>query len=157
MSVSVRGTQTGRTRTHTVGMSVSVRMSGFCPCPSWSGSRAAAWRNFNEAGDAKFLSRRRSLAELAKAGICDPVVVSGGKHLQVRWTAPGGLLRMLVVPGTPSDWRAAENTRHDLRRILRADGMLVAPEPRPVRQSSRIELIERRLAEVERRLGIGRS
>ena len=64
---------------------------------------------------------------------------------------------MLAVPGTPSDWRSTENTRHDLRRILRADGMLEAPEPRPARQPSRIELLERRLAEVERRLGIGRS
>jgi hypothetical protein len=101
-----------------------------------------------------------ALTELAKAGIRDPVVVSGGKHLQVRWTAPRGQARMLAVPGTPSDWRAAENTRHDVRRILRADGMLEAPEPGPAlarRPPNRIELLERRLAEVERRLGIGQT
>jgi hypothetical protein len=64
---------------------------------------------------------------------------------------------MYAVPGTPSDWRSAENVRRDMRKILRADGMLEAPEPRtpPPRQPSRIELLERRMAEVERRLGIG--
>lgn len=100
-----------------------------------------------------------ALAELAKAGIRDPVIVPGGKHLQVRWTSSGGQARMLAVPGTPSDWRSAQNTRHDVRRILRADGMLEVPEPRSAstRQPSRIELLERRLAEVERRLGIGRN
>ena len=56
------------------------------------------------------------------------------------------------VPGSPSDWRSAENVLHDLRRIFRDDGMLTVPEPRPapVKQPSRIELLERRLAEVER-------
>jgi hypothetical protein len=41
----------------------------------------------------------------------------------------------------PSDWRSAENTRRDVRGVLRADGMLEAPEPRtpPPRQPSRIE------------------
>ena len=83
----------------------------------------------------------------------------GGKHLQVRWTAPGGQTRTLVVPGTPSDWRAVENTRHDLRKILRGDWMLATPEPRPAPTNGQaeFELLERRLAEVERRLGIGRS
>ena len=64
---------------------------------------------------------------------------------------------MFAVPGTPSDWRSAENVRRDLRKILRADGLLGLPEPRPlapVKQPSRIELLERRLAEIERRLGI---
>jgi hypothetical protein len=98
-----------------------------------------------------------ALAELAKAGIRDPVIAPGGKHLQVRWTSSGGRARLLAVPGTPSDWRSAQNTRHDVRRILRADGMLEVPEPRPARQPSRIEALERRLAEVERRLGIGRT
>jgi hypothetical protein len=97
------------------------------------------------------------LEELAKAGIHDPVIARGAKHPQLRWTTPRGELRVFALPGTPSDWRSAENTQHDLRRILRDDGMLAAPEPRPapVKQPSRIELLERRLAEVERRLGIG--
>jgi hypothetical protein len=97
-----------------------------------------------------------ALEELAKAGVREPVIARGAKHPQVRWTTPQGQLRVFAVPGTPSDWRSAENTRHDLRRILREDGMLAVPEPRPVptKQPSRIELLERRLAEVERRLGM---
>ena len=87
-----------------------------------------------------------ALDELTRAGIHDPVIARGAKHLQRRWT----------TTGTPSDWRSAENVRHDLRKILRGDGMLMTPQPRsaPVKQPSRIELLERRLAEVERRLGI---
>jgi hypothetical protein len=97
-----------------------------------------------------------ALDELASAGIHDPVIARGAKHPQLRWTTPRGELRVFAVPGTPSDWRSAKNTRHDLRKILRGDGMLAMPEPRsvPVKQPSRIELLERRLAEVERRLGI---
>jgi hypothetical protein len=97
-----------------------------------------------------------ALDELASAGIHDPVIARGAKHPQLRWTTPRGELRVFAVPGTPSDWRSAENVRHDLRKILRGDGMLATPRPRsaPVKQPSRIELLERRLAEVERRLGI---
>jgi hypothetical protein len=97
-----------------------------------------------------------ALEELAKAGIREPVVARGAKHPQVRWTTTQGELRVFAVPGTPSDWRSAENTRHDLRRILRDDGMLAVPEPKPapVRQPSRLELLERRLMEVERRVRI---
>jgi hypothetical protein len=101
-----------------------------------------------------------ALAVLDEAGVRDPVVANGGKHLQLRWTTPRGERRMFPVPGTPSDWRSAENTRHDLRRILREDGMIETNSPKtpPPRQPSRLELLERRLAEVERRLasaGIG--
>jgi hypothetical protein len=70
-----------------------------------------------------------ALEELAKAGIRQPQVARGGKHLQARWTTP-----------------------RDLRRILREDGMLEAPEPRaPLpRTPRRLDLLERRLVEVER-------
>ena len=100
-----------------------------------------------------------AIKELAKAGVHHPEIAHGGKHLRLRWTTPRGERRVFAVPGTPSDWRSAENTRHDLRRILRDDGMLETASPRtpPPRQPSRIELLERRLAEVERRLGIGAS
>ena len=99
---------------------------------------------------------RTALDELASAGIHDPVIARGAKHPQLRWTTTRGQLRVFAVPGTPSDWRSAENVRHDLRKILRGDGMLPTPQPRsaPVKQPSRIELLERRLAEVERRLSI---
>jgi hypothetical protein len=100
--------------------------------------------------------RNLCLDELANAGIHDPVIARGAKHPQLRWTTPRGELRVFAVPSTPCDWRSAANTRHDLRKILRGDGMLATPEPRsaPVKQPSRIELLERRLTEVERRLGI---
>ena len=98
-----------------------------------------------------------AIEELAKAGIPNPVIAHGAKHPQIRWTTPRGELRVFAVPGTPSDWRSAENVRRDLRKILRADGLLALPEPRaaaPAKQPSRIELLERRLAEIERQLGI---
>jgi len=97
-----------------------------------------------------------AIEELARVGIREPVIARGAKHPQLRWTTPRGELRVFAVPGIPSDWRSAENVRHDLRKVLRSDEMLATPEPRsaPVKQPSRIELIERRLAEVERRLGI---
>jgi hypothetical protein len=98
-----------------------------------------------------------ALEELAKAGVHHPGIARGSKHMQVRWTTGRGESRMYMLPGTPSDWRSAENVRRDVRCMLRADNMLKTPEPRtpPPRQPSRIELLERRLAEVERLLGIG--
>jgi hypothetical protein len=99
-----------------------------------------------------------ALEELAKAGIRRPEIASG-KHLQVRWTMPNGQQRMCIVSHTAAggDRHAIENARRAVRQILRADNMLETPGPRtpPARQPSRIELLERRLAEVERRLGIG--
>jgi hypothetical protein len=97
-----------------------------------------------------------ALEELAAAGIRDPVIARGSKHPQVRWTTPRGETRMYAVPGSSSDWRSPENVRRDIRRVLRADGMLETPQPKvaPVRQLSRLDLLERRLAEVERRLGV---
>ena len=92
-----------------------------------------------------------ALDEPARAGIHDPVIARGAKHPQLRWTTTRGQLRVFALPGTPSDWRSAAKVRHDLRKILRGDGMLATPQPRsaPVKQPSRIELLERRLAEVE--------
>jgi hypothetical protein len=97
-----------------------------------------------------------ALAELAKAGVRNPDIATGGKHLQIRWTTASGARRMVAVSATPSDWRSPENTRRDVRYILRADGMLEAPAPRttPPRQPSRIEIVERRLAALEQRLGM---
>jgi hypothetical protein len=98
-----------------------------------------------------------ALKELAAVGIHHPVVARGSKHVQVRWVSPRGERRTFAVSGTPSDWRTPQNTVRDLRRLLLNDGMLETASPRtpPPRQPSRIELLERRLAEIERRLGIG--
>jgi hypothetical protein len=97
-----------------------------------------------------------AIEELAKAGIPHPEIARGSKHLQVRWVTANGQSRMLAVPCTTSDWRSPENTRRDVRRMLRADDMLETPEPRTPspRQPSRIELLEQRLAQIERLLGI---
>jgi hypothetical protein len=64
-----------------------------------------------------------ALTELDAVGIRDYQLARGGKHLQLRW-AFNGQLRMLTIPITPSDWRSRHNTRSDLRKMLRADGLL---------------------------------
>ena len=71
------------------------------------------------------------LEELRIAGIHQPVVAAGGKHLQVRWSNTRGVVRMYPVPCTPSDRRSVNNCRADVRRILREDGMLAVAEPKP--------------------------
>jgi hypothetical protein len=65
-----------------------------------------------------------ALAELDAVGIRDYQLARGSKHLQVRWTTASGVLRILTIPGTPSDWRSPANTRRDMRRLLRADGLI---------------------------------
>jgi hypothetical protein len=69
-----------------------------------------------------------ALHELSASGIRDVVRSYGGKHLQLRWTVNGGTARMYAVPNTPSDVRSSRNTRADVRRILRADGLLASAE-----------------------------
>src|SRR6516225_1881921 len=77
-----------------------------------------------------------ALAELDAVGIRDYQLARGAKHLQVRWTV-AGVLRMMTIPGSPSDWRSLANTRRDMRRLLREDGLLeikpahAAPDPDP--------------------------
>lgn len=61
--------------------------------------------------------------ELRRVGIT-PNFARGGKHWQVQWQSRTGEPRMVTVPSTPSDFRSARNTRSDVRRILREDGML---------------------------------
>jgi hypothetical protein len=100
-----------------------------------------------------------ALEELGRADIRHPEISPGGKHLKLNWQTASGRPRTYTIPCTPSDWRSSENVRRDIRHILRADGMLEAPEPRtpPPRQPSRLELLERRLSAIERRLGIARE
>jgi hypothetical protein len=96
------------------------------------------------------------LEELRFAGVVNPTVSRGGKHIQVRWSNTRGVIRMYPVPCTPSDRRSVGNCRAAVRRILREDGMLAVAEPKaPARPPSRLELLERRVAELERRLGAG--
>jgi len=97
-----------------------------------------------------------AIQTLAEVGIHSPEIARGSKHIQLRWVNPRGERRVFAVAGTPSDWRSPQNTVRDLRRILREDGMLDISEPRlpPPRQPSQLELLERRVVELERRLGI---
>jgi hypothetical protein len=90
------------------------------------------------------------LAELAKAGVRDPTVVRGSKHWQVRWTAPSGPIRMVSVSSTPSDWRSIENSRRDVRQVLRRDGMLETPQPKAPAAPPRPPTLEQRVARLER-------
>jgi hypothetical protein len=96
-----------------------------------------------------------ALTELAAVGIRDVEQARGGKHWQLRWRANGSPVRILNVPCTPSDRRAASNTRADVRRLLREDGLIESREPKPTpppRKVDRITALERRVAELERRL-----
>ena len=103
-----------------------------------------------------------ALAELDAVGIRDYQLARGSKHLQVRWTV-AGVLRMMIIPGSPSDWRSPANTRRDMRRLLREDGLLeingarCADKPEPdlwrqqledlIRQLNRVPVPERVRAE----------
>jgi hypothetical protein len=93
-----------------------------------------------------------ALSELAKVGIRDVERSYGGKHLQIRFRI-NGTERMYSLPLTPSDVRSAANTRADIRRILREDGMLLMAERKPPeRMPSRIERLERRVDVLETEL-----
>ena len=63
--------------------------------------------------------------------------------------------RVYTLPATPGDWRSSRNTRADIRRLLREDGVftppLQQPEP-PPRKLDRLAELERRVAALERRL-----
>lgn len=66
----------------------------------------------------------QAIADLRAVGI-EPEVEHGGKHIILRWKHNNSP-RMWVVPKTPSDWRTPLNNRSDLRKILKADGLLGA-------------------------------
>jgi hypothetical protein len=94
-----------------------------------------------------------ALKVLADAGVRDVEQVHGGKHLQLRWRVNGHPLRVYTVPVTPSDWRSEHNTRADVRRLLREDGVGVAgtsePATPPARKPDRIGELEQRVARLE--------
>lgn len=89
------------------------------------------------------------VGELRAAGIRDIEYANGGKHLQVRWQVSGRSRRVVTVPVSPSDHRAVANTRADVRRLLRADGMLVIPSPAKETSPPKPD----RFTELERRVG----
>jgi len=96
-----------------------------------------------------------ALAALEEAGVRDVVVVPGGKHPQLQWRVNGRELRAYSLPGTSSDRRAPRNVRADVRRILRQDGLIEVPTPKPKpppRKLDRVAELEKRIAAIERHL-----
>ena len=88
--------------------------------------------------------------ELSDAGIRDVSHANGAKHRQISWRSPNGATRFYTVSsGAPSDHRAVANTRSDIRKLLREDGMLVDREPAKPRPLDRVGRLEQRLAALE--------
>jgi hypothetical protein len=66
-------------------------------------------------------------------------------------------LRIYSVPCSPSDWRSPHNARAQVRRLLREDGILAAPErpaspatpPSSAHKPDRIAELERRVQALE--------
>jgi hypothetical protein len=95
-----------------------------------------------------------AMRELEAAGIRGIEQSHGSKHLQLRWRINGGGLRLYSLPCPPSDFRAADNTRAEVRRLLREDGVLVSePKPKPVspkpKKPDRVAILEQRVAALE--------
>jgi hypothetical protein len=92
-----------------------------------------------------------ALDELAKAGIRDVTRSYGGKHIQVRWRVNGHAPRFVSVSKTPSDFRSPENTRRDVRGLLREDGVIMHQQRSapPAKTPDRFTLLERRLQKLE--------
>jgi hypothetical protein len=92
-----------------------------------------------------------ALRELELAGIRNVEQAYGGKHLQLRWSVNGHAQRTYTMPCTPSDpLRGPKNTRADIRRMLRADGVLQQTKAQPViRPPDRITRLEQRVATLE--------
>jgi hypothetical protein len=95
------------------------------------------------------------LAELKRAGVRDPVVSTGGRHLQVRWQV-GAVVRFYTVSISGSDWRGPRNAAAEVRRMLKGDGLLAAqadppgaPPPKAAAWRVEIERLEKRVAKLE--------
>jgi hypothetical protein len=91
-----------------------------------------------------------AIAELRAAGVYDYELVRGGKHWQVQWVVKDGVRRFYALPGTPSDWRSARNVRADIRRLLKADDLITAPDPPAERPPPRSPTLAQRLEALER-------
>lgn len=73
------------------------------------------------------MSRQRSpllqqvLAHLREHGCVGVVEPGRGSHKKVRWTAPDGSQRMIVVPRYNGDWRGERHLMTLLGRKLRGE------------------------------------
>jgi hypothetical protein len=68
------------------------------------------------------------LLELERFGLKGEVSALA-KHMEIAWHYPDGTRRIQIVPATPSDHRAALNSRGDVRRQLRADNVQKPERP----------------------------
>lgn len=97
------------------------------------------------------------LEEFERLGIRDIEIAHGSRHPQLRFKVNGEpTVHIFSVPGTPGDFRSPANVRSSLRRYLADNGvdLNLATEPKNAEKTpSRIELLERRVAELERRFG----
>jgi hypothetical protein len=94
-----------------------------------------------------------ALNELGRVGIRDVTRSYGGKHQQIRFKS-NGHERTFTLPVSPSDFRAAANTRSEIRKILRADGVLPTTDrrPPPAKTPDRFTRLEQRVAVLEQQL-----
>jgi Rha family phage regulatory protein len=65
-----------------------------------------------------------AMVELTACGIT-PLVRHTGKHVALVWSRGDGVERTFVTSATPSDFRAPLNSRTEIRRMLREDGLIV--------------------------------
>jgi hypothetical protein len=96
---------------------------------------------------------RIAMRELERHGIRNVEIARGSKHPLLKFRVNGGPEKIFAVSGTSGDQMAPEATRRDLRVLLRHCGVEVSPTakpPPPPRQPSRMELLERRIAALER-------
>jgi hypothetical protein len=95
-----------------------------------------------------------ALDVLEEHGIRDVQIARGSRHPQLRFRVNGGGLRVFSLPGTSSDHRSPQNTRRDVRILLRECGVNLnqeRPKP-PPKRPDRITLLERRVAALEHEL-----
>jgi len=92
-----------------------------------------------------------ALSELELVGIRGVEQVYGGKHLQLRWSVNGHVRRVYTMPVTPGDnIRGPRNTRADIRRMLREDGVLQQTKTQPpVKPPDRMTRVEQRMVTLE--------
>jgi hypothetical protein len=98
-----------------------------------------------------------ALAVLETHGVRDVEIARGAKHPQLKFKVNGGPAYVFAIPGSPSDWRSPQNTKRDMRNLLREIGVIAAPEPKPPppppRKADRVAELEGRVAALEKMIG----
>jgi hypothetical protein len=97
-----------------------------------------------------------ALAVLETHGVRDVEITRGAKHPLLKFKVNDGPAHVLAVSGSPSDWRSPENTKRDVRNLLRRIGVITAPEPKPApppRKVDRVAELEKRIATLEKTIG----